>query len=393
MKSYHTLAAAGLLMSLTGYAHAEDSQSEPAQADNPQQQSVSEADLKAQRTNKFTPIVLPFYDPSIEAGVSAVPLFSFYPDENDLVSDASTIAVPLIYTTNGSYITLLSGDIILKEDSYRFTFETGFKHTNLTLGGIENSQEAITFDGDAYVKVFDDFYLGLGAVYKTVKNTADNQAEQSQLEEMGYDSEYNSDLGYRLSFIWDTREQYYYPHDGFRWNFAYEDHPDWLGNDEERTYSSLFSDYRYFHSVNDNSNHIIATKFTARYLLDAENAPSSAFSTYGRQGREIQRGYKLGDYVAANMANLEVEYRHKFSGSSSDFVNRSAMVLIGGIGKSFGQQLDGGKEKFSDADWLGTVGIGYRYTVLPYERLNIKMDLVHNTDGDTIVYFGFGETI
>ncbi len=42
---------------------------------------------------------------------------------------------------------------------------------------------------------------------------------------------------------------------------------------------------------------------------------------------------------------------------------------------------------------LGVVGIGYRYTVLPYERLNIKVDVTYNSDGETIAYFGFGESI
>ena len=53
------------------------------------------------RTNKFTPVILPFYDPSTDTGIMAVPLFAFYPDDEDLVSDASTIGVPIFYTSNG----------------------------------------------------------------------------------------------------------------------------------------------------------------------------------------------------------------------------------------------------------------------------------------------------
>ncbi|TOO76671.1 hypothetical protein CGH29_26385, partial [Vibrio parahaemolyticus] len=85
--------------------------------------------LDADRTNKFQPIVLPFYDPSIKSGISAIPLFAFYPDDNDLVSDASTIAVPLIYTSNDSYVAKVAGDIILFEDNFRLSFETGFTST------------------------------------------------------------------------------------------------------------------------------------------------------------------------------------------------------------------------------------------------------------------------
>ncbi|WP_048908480.1 hypothetical protein [Shewanella piezotolerans] len=128
-------------------------------------------------------------------------------------------------------------------------------------------------------------------------------------------------------------------------------------------------------------------------MIDAENAPSSAFSTYGRQGKEVQRGYAIGDYISSNMVNVEVEYRHKFSATGNDYLDKSAMVLIGGVGKSFGEQLEGNSLDFRDTDLLGVIGVGFRYNILPYERLNIKVDLTYNSDGDTIIYFGFGESI
>ncbi len=371
----------------------------PVMADtkaNPQNETLTtsnHAEVIVDRSNKFQPIFLPFYDPSIKAGITAIPLFAFYPDDNDLVSDASTIAVPLIYTTNGSYVAKVAGDIILNEDNFRLSFETGFTSTNLTFNGTDGNKEQIDFDADLMFKVADDMFVGVGGIYKTSRYTADQSSQQVNLEGMGFSTDYQSDTGYRLSFQWDTREQFYYPHSGFVWEFNYEDHAEWLGNDGDNTYQALFSDYRHFFSINNDSNNIIATKLVGRYLMDAENAPSSAYTTYGRQGKEIQRGYAQGDYIASNMVNLEVEYRHKFSDANNEFINKSAVVLIGGAGKSFGQQLDGSRQEFSNSDWLGVVGVGYRYTVLPYERLNIKVDVTYNSDGETIAYFGFGESI
>ena len=89
---------------------------------------------KEDRTNKFKPVILPFYDPSIKAGIMAVPVFAFYPDDTDLVSDASTIAIPLIYTSNDSYVAKIMGDIILKKDRFRINFETGITSTNFKIG-------------------------------------------------------------------------------------------------------------------------------------------------------------------------------------------------------------------------------------------------------------------
>lgn len=361
---------------------------------NDETQNMSNSsEVAADRSNKFQPIILPFYDPSIKAGITAIPLFAFYPDDNDLVSDASTIAVPLIYTTNGSYVAKVAGDIILNEDSFRISFETGFTSTNLNFNGTDGNKEQMDADVDFMVKVAEDMFVGVGGVYKTSRYTADQSSEQVDLENMGFSTEYESDTGYRLSFQWDTREHFYYPHSGFVWEFNFEDHAEWLGNDENDTYQALFSDYRHFLSINDDSNNIIATKLVGRYLLNAENARSSAYTTYGRQGKELQRGFAQGDYIASNMVNLEVEYRHKFSDTNNEFINNSAVVMIGGAGKSFGQKLEGYEEKFRDSDWLGVVGVGYRYTVLPYERLNIKVDVTYNSDGETIAYFGFGESI
>ena len=391
MKKTLTLLALAIGISITPLVDAEDRLS----AENELSVDKANADSPAvvDRTNKFKPIILPFYDPSIEAGISAVPLFAFYPDDNDLVSDASTIAVPLIYTTNGSYIAKLAGDIILLEDNFRISFETGFTSTNNTLAGIDSNKETIDFDADVMLKVMDNVFVGIGGVYVSSRYTADDSFEQAALEQMGFTGDYQNDIGYRISMQWDTREHFYYPHNGFVWDVQYENHAEWLGNDKDNTYSSFFSDYRHFYSLDNNPNHIFATKLVARYLLDAESAPSSAYTTYGRQGKEVQRGFAVGDYIASNMVNLETEYRHKFQDTGSDFWDRSAVVGIFGAGKSFGEQLDGVNRSFSDNDWLGVVGIGYRYNILPYERLNIKVDLTYNSDGETIAYFGFGESI
>ncbi|MFW9707613.1 hypothetical protein V3H24_03940 [Vibrio parahaemolyticus] len=200
--------------------------------------------LDADRTNKFQPIVLPFYDPSIKSGISAIPLFAFYPDDNDLVSDASTIAVPLIYTSNDSYVAKVAGDIILFEDNFRLSFETGFTSTNLNFNGTEGNKEQIDFDADFMFKVAEDMFVGGGGIYESSRYTAKRRLEQPSLESMGFSSDYASDVGYRLSFQWDTREQFYYPHSGYMWQLNFEDHAEWLGNDEDSTYQSLFSDYR-----------------------------------------------------------------------------------------------------------------------------------------------------
>ena len=347
---------------------------------------VSEA--VTDRTNKFKPIIMPFYDPSIKSGIMAVPLFAFYTDET---SDASSIAVPLIYTNNDSYIISTDLDLLFAEGDFRFKGKMGYKSTNYDLGTIGVNQVNKEFEGDAFFQIMPQVYLGFGGIYNSRKYLADDETQQDLLNDIGYKDEFQDDYGLRLSLKIDTREQHYYPHSGYSLDVKYESHDEWMGNDEDKTYSSLFTDYRSFWSLNNDSNHIIAAKFVSRYLFDSESAPSYAYTTYGRQGKEIQRGFKLGQYVAANMAELEIEYRHSFSNTGNEYMDRMKGVLIFGAGKSFGDQLDGNDESFSEADLLTMVGIGWRYTVLPYERINLKVDVTYNSDDEAIAYFGVTE--
>lgn len=365
------------------------------QEDKSQLETATPAPQATDRTNKFTPVVLPFYDPSTDAGIMAVPLYAFYPDDEDLVSDASTIGLPMFYTSNGSYMVKAFAEIILFEDQLRIVGESGFTSTNLDLldDGIETNKESWDFTADVYYKIFEDFYLGLGTSWTNSRFVADNASEQTQLNDVGYGEDYDSDLGMRISMQWDTREHYYYPHSGFVWDLRYESHAEWMGNDADNEYSSIFSDYRHFYTVNNNTNHIIATKIVGRYLLNAEDAPSEAFSTYGRQGKEVQRGFVIGDYVASNMLNYEAEYRYSLSNTGNAILDKSSLVAIAGVGKSFGEQLDGPEIDFADSDWLTMVGVGYQYDLLPYERMKAKVDLTYNSDGDVIAYFGIGQSI
>ncbi len=341
-----------------------------------------------ERTNKFKPILMPFYDPSIESGIMAVPLWAFYTDET---SDASNIALPIIYTSNDSYVMSLDTDLLFHEDKYRFSGKATVKSTNYDLGEVGVNQETREFEGDGFVRISDNVYLGFGASFTSSKYTADDSSEQDFLTSIGYSDEFEDDYGARISLKIDTREQHYYPHSGYSLDLKYEDHGSWIGNDDDKTYSSIFADYRQFYSIDNNPDHILAAKFVSRYLLDSESAPSYAYTTYGRQGKEVQRGFKLGEYVAAHMAELEVEYRHSFSDTGNEYLDRMIGVMIFGTGKSFGDKSDGSSENFKDADWLTMGGIGWRYTVLPYERINLKVDITYNSDNETIAYFGVTE--
>lgn len=78
--SYAALTSSILATSMTNYAT--ESLATEAKATS----AVATAEAAEGRVNQFKPIVLPFYDPSIKAGVMAVRLYAFYPDDNGKVS-------------------------------------------------------------------------------------------------------------------------------------------------------------------------------------------------------------------------------------------------------------------------------------------------------------------
>ncbi len=342
--------------------------------------------------DSFKVVAIPFYDPSVSAGISVVPIYAFYTD-NQAVS-ASTISATLTYTENESYYLTGNTDLLLKNDKLRFVSEFGFRHTNFDfVDTIPVTEETISFDGDLYYQFFKDIYLGAGINYAATRYEGTRGEGKALLRALGFSPDFESDMGMRFSLLWDTREHYYLPKSGFAWQFSYEDHGTWLGNDKNATYASVYSDFRHFYSLDSASNHIIASKWVGRYLMDADQAPTSAFTTYGRQGRETQRGFEVGDYIASHMVNVELEYRYKLHDFDSAWLNKTSLVGLAGVGKVFGEQIYGPEQDFKDSTRLGMIGAGLRYSILPKQRINIRMDITYNSDDEVLAYFSLGESI
>ncbi|WP_394247392.1 hypothetical protein [Vibrio profundi] len=307
-----------------------------------------------------------------------MPIYSFYADENSETS--STLSATLTYTRNESYYLKGNTDLLLNNDSIRLVSEFGYSYTKFELlNTIDTIQE--------------DMYLGLGLNYSSNRYTAETRLDRALLRILGFNGEFESDTGGKISFLWDAREHYYYPYHGFLFELSYEDHGAWLGNDKEDTYSSLFSDYRIFYSLSQDDNHILASKWVERYLLDADNAPSSAYTTYGRQGRDVQRGFVVGDYVASHMTNLELEYRYSIQHTSSQVLNNLSIVSLAGVGKVFGNQVIGPDKSFSESDTLSMIEVGLRYRLMRQERINVRMDITYNNENEVLAYFSLGENI
>ncbi|RTZ17930.1 hypothetical protein EJ063_03840 [Vibrio aquaticus] len=362
---------------LTSYAHAVDS-------------------VEKQNDSHFKTIAIPFYDPSVGVGASLVPIYTFYSGEQE--TDPSTMSAMLTYTESKSYNIRGTTNILL--DKFRIVTDFGYNHSNIDvrlleqIDNVSTTQHEINFFGDVYYSLTDEIFVGLGLNFSASRYIGDSARDRILLWVAGFEEEYQPDTGLTLSLLLDHREHYYYPYSGYMFEATYEDHASWLGNDDDKTYSLITTDYRHYRSLSDENNHILATRWLNRYLFDADNAPSSALSTYGRQGRDVQRGFIVGDYTpAANLTSLEMEYRYTPLNTGNEKLDRITYVALGGIGKSFGRQALGPEKSFSDSDTLSMVGVGLRYRVMRQERINVRMDVTYNNDGDWLAYFSLGENI
>ncbi|WP_171757706.1 BamA/TamA family outer membrane protein [Vibrio sp. RE86] len=353
-------------------------------------------DVSTDKESSFKTIAIPFYDPSVGAGASLVPLYSFYSSDEE--TSPSTLSATLTYTESQSYSVRGNTDILL--DRFRIVTDFGYNYSNIDVQLLEQlktvatTQKEINFFGDVYYSLTDDLYIGLGINFTANSYIGETNRDRLLLGVSGFTEDYQTDIGLKLSVLFDKREHYYYPYSGYMFEATYEDHAKWLGNDGDKTYSLMTTDYRHYRSLVDENNHILATRWLNRYLFDADNAPASALSTYGRQGRDVQRGFIVGDYVpAANLTSLEMEYRYTPLNTGNERLDRLTYVALGGIGKSFGRQALGPEKSFSESDTLSMVGVGLRYRVMRKERINVRMDVTYNNDGDWLAYFSLGENI
>ncbi|NOH78726.1 BamA/TamA family outer membrane protein [Vibrio sp. RE86] len=355
-------------------------------------------DIEQPIDSEFKLIAIPFYDPSIHTGVSVIPMYSFYTYDGQ--TSPSTISATLIYTQSDSYSLRGNTDLLLEK--FRLVTDFGFNYSDLDVKFFDKArhkasaiQEEINFFGDLYYSFTDTFFMGIGVSYQTEKYSGKTYRDRVQLLAANRCLSYCSDIGASISLLIDTREHYYYPHGGYMFSITYEGHQEWMGNDSDATYSLLDSDLRYYHSINDKNNQFLAARWLNRYLLDSEHAPSSALSLYGRQGRDLQRGFIVGNTMpTANITSLEVEYRYSIEESGYEHIDRLTLVTLTGVGKAYGRLANPlqKEQNFSDADTLAMVGAGLRYRVLDDERINIRMDVTYNNSDEWLVYFGLGES-
>ncbi|MGB0836843.1 MAG: hypothetical protein ACPGRE_01995 [Flavobacteriaceae bacterium] len=357
---------------------------------------MTKFDAKKERTGvRFNIIPGPSYDPSIKFGIFVAPMLTYYPSKGDMISPASMSSVYGMYTTNNSYIVGMNNEWYLKEDTWRIRLRAGGGRLNKDLKlydvypgttspdtsvitEADASQMVFQVDGYAMRKVVKHLYAGLGFNYKKVNfvnNSDDTKVDTLLIANNLVNNFGNIGISYKTEF--DSRDNVQYPYSGYY--VGYTGYQYLSSGDQDNSYLSNTVDVKGFWSIKKNNRHIIATKLYGNFL--GGNPSPANYSYYGRVNGDVQRGYQSGRRIDKNAINIETEYRW----TTPLMDNRLRFMGLLGTGKVFGEY-----NSFSDAEWLPVGGLGVRYAVVPYARINVRFDTTYSKDG-FMWYFGIRE--
>ncbi|MGL1889636.1 MAG: hypothetical protein OCD76_24185 [Reichenbachiella sp.] len=344
---------------------------------------MSAEDLEARSKTSYRVIPMPSYNQSTEWGISVMAMANYYTSSTDTVTRPSLTAVMGFGTTNGSWGTGVIQSLNLKEDNWRFSGRIMYLSINqeLTLGELGKADatrlmQIVGIDGKR--QIFKNLFAGVGYSFSGVQYKGRDQQSEDKLDQAGFlNNTRNHGISY--SVLYDSRDKIYYPYKGILFiyglgqNFSSEE-------DKPNDFLEHNLDLRHYYALNGNTRHMLASHFTGRFLTG--NPTNENFSFYGRNGMSTQRGYEVGTYIDKNLVSLEVEYRYE----STLMKEKLGFMAFASAGKVFGEFYD-----YKDAELLPALGGGLRYRILPYERMNIKFDLIYARDGFTFL-FGLRET-
>ncbi|QZT37951.1 outer membrane protein assembly factor [Halosquirtibacter xylanolyticus] len=340
--------------------------------------------LEERSKMKYRFIPLPSYDPATKFGLLLTNLFTYYPNKNDTISPPTTTGIFLMGTTNGSWFTGVAQSTYLDHDKWRLNGFFGIGGINQTmtlgtLGDADSKKQLAAINIDFQRNIGHQIFIGLRYSYRNINITGRDDTSEDKLKQAGFTGRTISN-GLGIIGTADHRDNIFFPYHGF---YVKYQGINYFANSKGKGTDNYFAniiDYAHFFSLNEESSSILAYHFVGNFL-SGDVTPEN-FSMYGHsRGGGMQRGYETGSHIDKNLVNLDIEWRKR----TGLFKSRFGYTIFTGIGKVYGYYDD-----FKDAEWLPSIGVGARYMILPYERLNVRFDTTYSKDGFGF-YFGIRE--
>lgn len=369
-----------------------------ANAQNPLENIAQGADslkaIEGEYVRKFYVLPVISASPETSLRIGAAGVFLFRRKGMSPETQLSSIRVPISYTLNNQFkgkvdVTYYSNanKHIFNGTAQWFNFPLLFYGIgNNTLNSDEEVYTTQTFSAElAYLKlIIPNVYVGLG--YSYLQSNIVKFEDSGLLAQPGVVPGNTGSIasGYNLNFRIDSRDNNLCPTSGVYIDIKIANYEPWMGSEFDFTRFDL--DLRkYFLSF---GKHVFAIQMV---LANTWGNPS--FETMALLGgKTIMRGHYVGRFRDNSLYATQMEYRLPL-GRSNWIDNREIIPFrerwgvvgffgFGDVAPSFGE-IDFSKVKSS-------VGFGFRYLVLPKERINVRLDFGFGTQNPGL-YFNIKE--
>jgi hypothetical protein len=331
--------------------------------------TFSQEGLKKEKKITIVPVPYVSYNRTYDFMFGAVPMLMYKVNKNDSISPASLSGAIGIYTTNKSWFTAVFSKFYLKEDRWRVLVGAGLGNMNsqflqsAPVNQFINYQTGATFFKlEVQRKIGEGLYLGGTYLYTEYNN--EFEFETTTQEKVSLN-------GLGGVFVWDKRDDVYYPRTGHKMVFNYMSYPGFMGND---VVSNQINMQYNVYLPRRNNKDVWALRCYAGFGIG-----DVAFNNLLVVGGTDLRGYSQGEYRGKQLVAAQTEYRYNFK-------EKMGLVAFAGLGSIFESDI-----KANNGKILPSVGVGYRYLAFPKNKMNVGLDLAVG-EGDWGVYFRIGES-
>ena len=237
----------------------------------------------------------------------------------------------------------------------------------------KNSIETITIEGIetriiAKVNIKKNLYFSVGHLFENFSlKKFDNNSVVNQNKLYGHKGGLNS--GFMLSLNYDTRNNKIFPENGLDIYF------------ENIIYDTVIkSDYNFTnHSFSFKSFNKIGTEFIfANNLLLKKSTGTPPFYSLNKLGESL-RAYNNNRFNDRNLISIKTEIRN--FPFKEGFIQRFGWVMFLETG-----QVANSLNEFNINNFKYSVGSGIRFSLIPKEKINLRVDVAHGSDGINIIF-------
>ncbi len=325
-------------------------------------QETTETDSASERRSKLYALPAVFYNPetNLGFGVAGIYAFNFRGDSPD--ARPSSVQTVLAYTLNNQLLVNFPFTLFLGDGDYYTYGEVGYYRYIYQFFGVGNAvtdEDEETYSVNfprirltAFKQVLPKWYVGLRYWfddYRIVEIQEEGLLDANNIT----GSQGGVISGPGVATLFDTRDNVFYPSDGWYIETLLQRNARWTGSDFN--YTSVTADVRTYFLTR--WNHVIA--LNAYGILQSGEVPFNELALLG--GSRRMRGYFEGQYREQNLLTAQVAYRAPLFWR----IGIAAFAGYGGVGPQATDALQ---------NLRYAVGGGLRFMLDRKRKINVRID-------------------